>query len=242
VEVRSDDLAILAPVRSTYLSTRIDAEALTLRPSVDVAHGVANWTVLAVNNSGSLGGLSGEGAVPAEIIIPLKSQNLNELAAGGDINLTMAVKDRKGQKLDLAAGPVKVNFIQTSQRIAQKQDFRVQEKYALILFAFDSDAISARNQEIINTIVARIKELPQATADIVGHTDNIGKEDYNIKLSQRRALSVNKIVSSAYGEDSGDHIRQSGVGPRDPLFDNMTPEARAFNRTVTITLDYMADN
>jgi outer membrane protein OmpA-like peptidoglycan-associated protein len=242
VEIRADDLSILAPVRSTYLSVRIDAEALTLRPAVNAPHGFAHWTIRAANNSGSLGELSGEGAPPAEIIVPLKNRNLNEVAVGGDITLTMEVKDRKDQKLELAAGPVKVNFIQTSQRLAQKQDFRVQEKYALILFDFDSNAISARNQEIVNAIVKRIRELSQAPAEIVGHTDNIGKKDYNIKLSQRRALSVYKLLSAAYREAPSDHIRYSGVGPKDPLFDNMTPEARALNRTVTITLEYMAVN
>ena len=242
VEIRADDSSILAPVRSTYLSVRIDTEALTLRPAVNAPHGVAHWTVRAANNSGSLGELSGEGAPPAEIKIPMKTRNLNEMAVGGDITLTMVVKDRKDQKLELAAGPVKVNFIQTSQRLAQKQDFRVQEKYALILFDFDSDTISARNQEIVNAIVARIRELSEAPAEIVGHTDNIGKEEYNIKLSQRRALSVYKLLSEAYREAPSDHIRYSGVGPNDPLFDNMTPEARALNRTVTITLEYMAGN
>ncbi|MBU1712890.1 MAG: OmpA family protein [Proteobacteria bacterium] len=242
VEIRSDDSSILAPVRSTYFSVRIDAAALTLRPAVTAPHGVAHWTVRAANNSGSLGELSGDGTPPAEIIIPLKNRNLNDVAVGGDIILTMELKDRKDQKLELAAGPIKVNFIQTSQRLAQKQDFRVQEKYALILFDFDSDTISERNQEIVNAIVARIRELSQATAEIVGHTDNIGKEKYNIKLSQRRALSAYKLLSVAYGGVSGDHIRHSGVGPNDPLFDNMTPEARALNRTVTITLEYMANN
>ena len=242
VEIRSDDLSILAPIRSTYLSVRIDDESLTLRPAVNAAHGVAHWTVRATNNNGNLGELSGDGTPPAEIKIPLKDKNLNEMAIGGDITCTMVVEDRKGQKLELAAGPVKVNFIQTSQRMANKQEFKVQERYALILFGFDSDAISARNQEIVNTIIARIRELSQAQAEIIGHSDNIGKEKYNIKLSQRRALAVYKLMSSAYGEGFSDHIRYSGVGPKEPLFDNMTPEARAFNRTVIITLEYMAGN
>jgi len=134
---------------------------------------------------------------------------------------------------------VKVNFIQTSQRLAEKQEYRMQEKYALILFDFDSDKVDSRNQEIVNTIVERIKELPQATVDIVGHTDNIGKEDYNIKLSERRALAVYNSLKQAYGEDPGERLLRSGVGPHNPLYDNTTSEARAFNRTVTITLDYM---
>jgi outer membrane protein OmpA-like peptidoglycan-associated protein len=136
--------------------------------------------------------------------------------------------------------PVKVNFIQTSQRLAQKQDLKVQEKYALILFDFDKDTIDARNQEIVNQVVARIRKLPRATVEIVGHTDNIGKEAYNSKLSDRRALAVYKLVVAAYGEAPGDRIRYSGVGPNTPLYDNLSPEARAFNRTVTITLEYLS--
>ena len=88
--------------------------------------------------------------------------------------------------------------------------------------------------------MARIKTLPQATVEIVGHTDNIGKEAYNIKLSERRALAVYKLLAAAYGETAGDRIRHSGVGPNTPLYDNQSPEARSFNRTVTITLEYLS--
>ena len=242
VEINSDDPAILDLIRSTYLTTRIDTATLTLHPGITAPHGVTRWTVVASNGRQKLGELDGEGEPPTEIKVPLSTGNLNEMAISGDITVRMAVRDRKGQELAMNAIPVKVNFLETSQLLAQKKDFLVQEKYALILFDFDSDTIDARNQEIVNTIVSRIKALPQATVDIVGHTDNIGKEDYNIKLSERRALAVYKLLTAAYGEDPGERVRHRGVGPNSPLYDNTTPEARAFNRTVTITLEYMADN
>jgi outer membrane protein OmpA-like peptidoglycan-associated protein len=239
VEISSHDLAILAVIKSTYLATRTDTSTLTARPVVNAAHGVASWTVAAANSKEKLGEQAGEGMPPGEIKVPLNTGNLNEMATGGDITVRMGVKDRKGQELTLTASPVKVNFIQTSEQMAKKQDFRVQEKYALILFDFDSDAIDARNQEIVNAIVGRIRELPQATVEIVGHTDTIGKENYNIKLSERRALAVYKLLKEAYGEDPGERVTYKGVGPNDPLYDNSTPEGRAFNRTVAITLEYM---
>ncbi|HEY5975349.1 MAG TPA: OmpA family protein [Geobacteraceae bacterium] len=152
----------------------------------------------------------------------------------------MALQDRAGQQLELAPVPVKVNFVETSKRLALKQDQRVQEKYALILFDFDKDTISAGNQEIVNKIVARIKSLPQAIVEITGHTDNIGKEAYNIKLSERRAQAVYKMLTAAYGEAPGELIRATGVGPNSPLYDNQLPEGRSFNRTVTITLEYLS--
>jgi outer membrane protein OmpA-like peptidoglycan-associated protein len=240
VEINSDDPAILDLIRSTYLTTRIDNETLTLHPVITAPHGVSRWTVVASNSKQKLGELTGEGSAPPEIKVPLNTGNLNEMAAAGDIKVSMEVRDGKDQKLSMTASPVKVNFLQTSQRLAQKQDFRVQEKYALILFDFDSDAIDARNQKIVNAIVTRIKALPQAAVDIVGHTDNIGKDDYNMKLSERRALAVYKLLIGDYGEDPGERIRHRGVGPSDPLYDNSSPEGRAFNRTVTITLEYMA--
>jgi outer membrane protein OmpA-like peptidoglycan-associated protein len=242
VEITSDDPAILDLIRSTYLTTRIDTATLTLHPVITAAHEVARWTVDASNSRQKLGELAGEGEPTAEIKLPLNTGNLNEMAAGGDITVRMEVHDGKGQVLTMTASPVKVNFLQTSQLLAQKKDFRVQEKYALILFDFDSDAIDARNQEIVNTIVTRIKSLSQATVDIVGHTDNIGKEDYNIKLSERRALAVYKLLTATYGEDPSERVRHRGVGPSNPLYVNTTSEARAFNRTVTITLEYMTGN
>jgi len=240
VEIMSADPAILAPIRSTYLTTRIDTSTLTLRPEVVTPYGIASWTITAANGSGTLASQSGKGAPAKEILLPLAFKDLKALAAAGDITVKMELQDSKGQNLSLSPDPVKVNFIQTSQRLAQKEGQTVQEKYALILFDFNKDTIGAQNQEIVNRIVGRIKALPQAKVEIVGHTDSIGAAKYNQKLSERRALAVYKLLSAAYGEAPGDRISHSGVGPNSPLFDNLSPESRSFNRTVTITLEYLS--
>jgi outer membrane protein OmpA-like peptidoglycan-associated protein len=203
-------------------------------------YGIANWRITVVNDSATLDEQAGKGALARETTIQMSSRDLKTLATGGDIKVKMELQDGKGQSMVLASEPVKVIFIQTSQRLAQKQDLRVQEKYALILFDFDKDTIDAQNREIVNRIVDRIKTLPTASVEIVGHTDNIGKEAYNLKLSERRALAVYKLLTAAYGENAGERIRHSGVGPNMPLFDNNSPEGRSFNRTVTITLEYMS--
>jgi len=124
--------------------------------------------------------------------------------------------------------------------LAKQQGYLVQEKYALILFDFDSDSIGDRNQEIVAEIVARIRELPEAQVFIVGHTDNIGKEDYNLKLSERRARTVYDQIIDYYGAENSERITYQGVGAKVPLYDNVSPETRSFNRTVTIILEYMA--
>jgi outer membrane protein OmpA-like peptidoglycan-associated protein len=239
VEILSADPAILAPIKSTYLTTRIDSPELTLSPVVVAPHGIAGWKISVDNTAGKLAELSGTGMPAKQTKIPLGG-DLRALAAGGDISVKMELQDSKGHGMVLSPAPVKVNFIETSKRLAEKKDQRVQEKYALILFDFDKDTIGGANQDIIDRIVTRIKALPQATAEIVGHTDNIGKEAYNVKLSERRALAVNKQLTAAFGEGAADRIRYSGVGPNNPLYENVSPETRSFNRTVTITLEYMS--
>jgi len=240
VEISSDVPEILAPIRSTYFVTRSDSDSLKFHPTIGAVHGVARWTVTAENSNGIVGSVSGQGEPPAEIQVPLDRNKLKEVATAGDITPQMTIEDSTGQQLTIGGKPITVNFIQTKQLMAEEKGYKIQEKYALILFDFNSDAISAGNQEIVSRIVSRMKDLPQVKAEIVGHTDNIGKEEYNIKLSERRALSVYKLLIASYGEDAAGRITYRGVGPFEPLYDNSTPEARAFNRTVTIILEYTA--
>ncbi len=240
VEIRSTDPAILSPIQSIYLATQINTPALTVRPNLTSPRDIVRWKITAANAGGPLADLAGEGAPAPEVQVPLSTKDLRATATGGDIEVKMELENNKGRSVVLPSQPIKVTFIETKQRLAQKQGQKVQEKYALILFDFDKDTIDARNQEIVNKVVVRIKELPKATVEVVGHTDNIGKPAYNIKLSDRRALAVYKLLAAAYGEAPGDRIRYSGVGPNTPLYDNLSPEARSFNRTVTITLEYMS--
>jgi outer membrane protein OmpA-like peptidoglycan-associated protein len=72
---------------------------------------------------------------------------------------------------------------------------------------------------------------------IVGHTDSIGKLDYNVALSRKRAQAAYDLILGG-GIRASDSIRHDGRGPEDPLFDNGLPEGRAFNRTVTVRLEY----
>jgi outer membrane protein OmpA-like peptidoglycan-associated protein len=240
VEIRSTDPEILMPIPSIYLATQIDTPALTVRPNAITPRNIARWRIIAANAGGTLADLTGEGAPASELKVPLQTKDLQQMAAGGAIAVKMELQDDKGRSVVLSSEPIKVNFIETRQRLAQKEGLKVQEKYALILFDFDKDTIDARNQAIVNQVAARIRELPEATVEIVGHTDTIGKEAYNIKLSERRATAVYKLLATAYGEAPEDRIRYSGVGPNNPLYDNLSPEARSFNRTVTITLEYLS--
>jgi type VI secretion system protein ImpK len=79
--------------------------------------------------------------------------------------------------------------------------------------------------------------VPSATVKIVGHTDTIGKLDYNVALSKKRAETACNLILAS-GITAKERVAFEGKGPVDPLFDNGLPEGRAFNRTVTVILEY----
>jgi outer membrane protein OmpA-like peptidoglycan-associated protein len=69
--------------------------------------------------------------------------------------------------------------------------------------------------------------------EIVGHTDSIGDDAYNMDLSKRRAHAVTEYLRGK-GIKLADRFEATGMGETKPLADNSTEEGRAQNRRVTI--------
>ncbi len=80
-----------------------------------------------------------------------------------------------------------------------------------------------------------MKKYPQATVEIVGHTDSNGSEAYNQTLSEQRAQSVADYLISQGVESS--RISSSGEGEMNPKASNDTPEGRMENRRVEVTVN-----
>ena len=77
---------------------------------------------------------------------------------------------------------------------------------------------------------ALLREMPQETVVITGHTDNSGTEAYNSSLSLRRASAVVKYLVDR-GLEARRFIKR-GMGSRYPIVSNDTEENRAKNRRV----------
>ena len=68
---------------------------------------------------------------------------------------------------------------------------------------------------------------------VVGHTDNAGAHDYNMKLSQQRAEAVVKELVTKYNVAQG-RLAAYEVGPLAPVTSNDTEEGQAKNRRVEL--------
>ena len=103
---------------------------------------------------------------------------------------------------------------------------------ALINFDFDSAKISSESISLLDEFGKALRRgLPDAVVMITGHTDNKGTNDYNQKLSERRAQSVVEYLITSHGINS-DRMIAKGFGETQPIADNDTELNRFKNRRV----------
>ncbi|MEL6141287.1 MAG: OmpA family protein, partial [Bacteroidota bacterium] len=99
-----------------------------------------------------------------------------------------------------------------------------------IHFTTNSAEIIPRSYAEINRIAKAMGAHPEMSFRIEGHTDHVGTEDYNLKLSQRRATAVRQaLIEMGIGEE---RLTAIGQGESTPIADNSTPEGKAMNRRV----------
>ena len=103
-----------------------------------------------------------------------------------------------------------------------------------ITFAFNSADIRYQFEPIIRTLAQTLDRHPGLIIDVVGHADAIGSDDYNQRLSERRAHSVGAALMD-FGVDY-DRIATSGRGEWEPIASNDSEWGRARNRRVEIHL------
>ena len=97
-----------------------------------------------------------------------------------------------------------------------------------IQFEFNSAALTADSESGIQALTAFLKRNPELKVELAGHTDNVGSDSYNLKLSSERA----EIVKQALVDKGIDATRLTtkGYGASQPLVPNDSEEHRAMNR------------
>ena len=92
---------------------------------------------------------------------------------------------------------------------------------------------------LLNQVVEVLKDYPKMRVRIEGHTDNVGGESFNLKLSQKRAEAVRDyLVSKGIAED---RLEAAGYGLTRPIASNRTAKGRAQNRRTEFSIVSMGD-
>ena len=99
-------------------------------------------------------------------------------------------------------------------------------------FDFDKATLKPAGKAKLDDLVGKVKGINLEVIIAVGHTDSVGSDVYNQKLSVKRAESVKAYLVSKGIEKN--RIYTEGKGEKQPVADNKTSEGRAKNRRVEI--------
>ncbi len=103
-----------------------------------------------------------------------------------------------------------------------------------IFFDFDKYSLKKESYQELNRLIAFLKENSRVRIELSGHTDIKGKHDYNITLSENRALAAyNYLMKKGIAKN---RLEYKGYGPDKPIADNQTDAGRALNRRTEITI------
>jgi OOP family OmpA-OmpF porin len=104
-------------------------------------------------------------------------------------------------------------------------------------FDFDKSTIKKGYDQDIDNLAGVMKQYPDLNVVIEGHTDSLGSDAYNEKLSQERADAVKNYMVEENGIDAN-RIKAIGFGEKQPVASNDTSEGRAQNRRAEAAVDY----
>ena len=122
--------------------------------------------------------------------------------------------------------PKKYNLVVvTEQKIELKQT---------VFFDTNKATIKPMSFALLNDVAQALKDSPKLAVEIQGHTDSVGNDNFNLKLSQKRAESVRTYLIKK-GVTS-DRMVPKGYGENVPIADNRTAAGRGQNRRVEFVI------
>lgn len=137
----------------------------------------------------------------------------------------------KGVKVDATGCPI-VEVMVEQVVVVKEETIVVRDVH----FEFDSAILTSADKAKLNVIATRLKQnAADAQLKVVGYTDNVGSAAYNVKLSERRALSVVEYLIES-GVPRNQFVSVIGAGEANPVASNHTPHGRALNRRTEIQI------
>jgi len=158
--------------------------------------------------------------------------NLNPVKQGKKYYIP---SNSKSFRLDEHAGTGKIRYValKNPDTKLESEDFENGEASPILKY-FDSDAIKSESYLLLREFGAVFQEdLPDAVFVIEGHADSKGTDEYNMKLSRRRARAraVRQFLTAMFQIDAG-RLSVRAYGENRPIASNETEDGRSLNRRV----------
>ncbi|WP_417791915.1 OmpA family protein [Stutzerimonas xanthomarina] len=105
-----------------------------------------------------------------------------------------------------------------------------------VKFDFDKATVREDAYDDIEVLADFMKQYDQTSTTVEGHTDSIGTDAYNQRLSTQRAQAVRDALVNRYGVEA-DRLEAVGYGESRPVADNSTDQGQAINRRVEASVE-----
>lgn len=234
------------PLAGEVAVKEIDAahEALRVAESLATKHKSESE----INNAAYLA--TKHAQIAKEQIAAAAAKKAQEAAASERQAVVLDAREReakiKAEDAELKARELKDKDAANQQRIAllekeladlnaKKTDRGLVLTLGDVLFDTDKATLKPGAIPAIDRLTAFLKDAPDRSVEIEGHTDNVGTDEYNQDLSQRRADAVRQALLSR--GVTPDRIRATGKGESFPIASNDSAGGRQQNRRVEIIID-----
>ena len=147
---------------------------------------------------------------------------------GGTAGVLIGAKmDKQAQKIEEEVPGATVERVDDAIVITFDQNSGV-------YFETNKYNINNASQETLDKLIGVFKEYQETNILVVGHTDSVGAEEYNMTLSKNRANAVTNYLTT--NGISSSRLTTNWFGETQPIYDNSTSEGRAKNRRVNIAV------
>ena len=151
----------------------------------------------------------------------------SEWMAGVGVGLNFGGKKAVAAPVVAPVEPVYVEEVVEAETVRVELDVK---------FDFDKAQVKQDSYSDIENLAEFMKQFPQTSTTVEGHTDSTGNDAYNQNLSERRAGAVRDVLVNQYGVESS-RVNAVGYGEANPVADNATREGRAVNRRVEAAVE-----
>jgi outer membrane protein OmpA-like peptidoglycan-associated protein len=178
---------------------------------------------------------AGIGAIAGGVIGGIIGANTGHAAAGAAIGAAIGggtgalignSMDKQAREIDQALPGADVERVGEGIRLVLKED--------AVRFDVNKSTLTTQAKTNLDKLIPVFTEYADTNIEIFGYTDNTGKPEYNLTLSQKRAESVKAYLISKGLVAS--RFKTSGFGIADPIATNDTPDGRSQNRRVEFAI------
>lgn len=223
-EVASDNLIVLEPLQLSQIDKVANPPIIEIEPTLFADLHIKNWNISITQDNKVIRQFSG--TTPEKQTWMVETEPIPQFETPVIIKLTAI--DEQGNQFEVEKS-LKLTQKTIKKKREEIKNDTIYQRYSLIVFDFDKSELTEAHKNVLNRIRDNIK--PNSQVSIYGYADRMGTSQYNKDLANRR---IDEVVK--YLKIKPENLRRYPIGSDELLYDNNTPQGRAYSRTVKIII------